>query len=926
MEKQTFFRKCKATLSALNKFRIEKNITFSAMRARFFGFSKKFKENVPTAIQNMATDEVTDYFMSVKKIRYLRIAGVTSLFVLLILATCFAHPFMSYSEEVEAAGQETDGTVTIYYDSEDDKNASVDIDAHTASGTFSKSSDENSIRFGVTTNGAYGYNLKMVAKGPNALVNTANESQKIESISQNVTESVFSSSDIYNKKYGIYYKTPDSTESEDPIYHPAPVPNTEGISLANTTKANPDTRDNYQISIGARANYATPEGTYKNGDFEIRATANSKEYTIKYKYGNISDITPDSIPDQHDLTTSTSVVLNPTATPSRTGWEFVGWCYGTPNEDMTGCTGTAEGVGIYRKGDFIKLNTTGSMTLYAMWTKYTHSLTINFAGDGVSKVDIRTASGTGGELKGTVSTSGGSVEGLVQGARYYLYPTFKTGYEFDGWESSGSGIISSATDFNPMFTVGDGDGVVTIKSRVTPEPTPVPTTMQGFSDADAAAMSEGDTIDLMDVRDTNTYTVTKIGDNVWMTQNLRFIGTHLDNTTTNINTSKNIYYTDLTEDILLDEANIHNSGNTTDGVWYNYAAASALTVSSGSSTTQYSLCPAGWKLPTNEDFDTIKYKIDAFKPVTTGIYYKTPQGPQFFTGYAYWWSASNSYNRHGWFYYKAGDSSGKVSFAEGSYEYSGVYVRCIFGNGSGADVPTPSPVIDMQNFTAQDAENMQIGNVVRLKDNRDNQIYMVGKLKDGKVWMLNNLNLGVTDLWADLDSSNTNISNSISKDEFNSMRASEAEPSLDTGLFAPVPGSDSSSYTDYGTLYNYCIASGKTICTYSTLQEGVTATDICPAGWKLPTGGSNGDFKVLYGYYNYNEMRMPISNDVASFAATLAGQFYQTVKNTGTYGIYWSSVYTGQAAYTMDILSDSIRDDTTSARASGYSIRCIFNN
>ena len=97
MEKQTFFRKCKATLSALNKFRIEKNITFSAMRARFFGFSKKFKENVPTAIQNMATDEVTDYFMSVKKIRYLRIAGVTSLFVLLILATCFAHPFMSYS-------------------------------------------------------------------------------------------------------------------------------------------------------------------------------------------------------------------------------------------------------------------------------------------------------------------------------------------------------------------------------------------------------------------------------------------------------------------------------------------------------------------------------------------------------------------------------------------------------------------------------------------------------------------------------------------------------------------------------------------------------------------------------------------------------------------------------------------------------------
>ncbi|MBR3172677.1 hypothetical protein IKF21_02070, partial [Candidatus Saccharibacteria bacterium] len=84
----------------------------------------------------------------------------------------------------------------------------------------------------------------------------------------------------------------------------------------------------------------------------------------------------------------------------------------------------------------------------------------------VSSVQVRTASGTGGTLKGTVSSSGGYVSGLTYNTAYYLYPTFSSGYEFSSWaKTSGSGTLSSTSASNPYFTMGAGNGTVTITGK-----------------------------------------------------------------------------------------------------------------------------------------------------------------------------------------------------------------------------------------------------------------------------------------------------------------------------------------------------------------------------------------------------------------------------------------------------------------------------
>ena len=155
--------------------------------------------------------------------------------------------------------------------------------------------------------------------------------------------------------------------------------------------------------------------------------------------------------------------------------------------------------------------------------------------------------------------------------------------------------------------------------------------MQNFSATDAAAMSEGQTITLVDSRDNKEYKVTKINGRVWMTQNLAFTGTQLTPQDSNVsaNTTMTYYSLDSSDDSYADhckDANGYNyacikdSGNTTAGVWYNFAAASAGTItgSSNTATSTSSLCPSGWQVPTRLILLTVANQIQSFSPVTGG--------------------------------------------------------------------------------------------------------------------------------------------------------------------------------------------------------------------------------------------------------------------------------------------------------------------
>ena len=150
---------------------------------------------------------------------------------------------------------------------------------------------------------------------------------------------------------------------------------------------------------------------------------------------------------------------------------------------------------------------------------------------------------------------------------------------------------------------------------------------------------------------------------------------------------------------------------------------------------------------------------------------------------------------------------------------------------------------------------------MRVKDSRDGQIYVIQKLADDNCWMMDNLNIGAVTLSTDLTSENTNVTNTIEASTFNSWKKTSGTGTRTSAEFITIEGKDSTTKSKYGTLYNYCATSGGTICSTSTY--GTATADLCPAGWRLPTGGANGEFQNLYtnGYDTVAEMRAPANQN-----------------------------------------------------------------
>ena len=231
--------------------------------------------------------------------------------------------------------------------------------------------------------------------------------------------------------------------------------------------------------------------------------------------------------------------------------------------------------------------------------------------------------------------------------------------------------------------------------------------------------------------------------------------------------------------------------------------------------------------------------------------------------------------------------------------------------------------------------SMNTGTAYSLIDSRDNITYKVSKLADGRVWMIENLALDIADtaVQANLDSSTTNAS--------------------DTALYHLINGGGSSPYcstavsnntnsqqwmllsakivTDYknsttthfgagagkrGIYYNNWAASGGSYCTNSTSLMELPG-DVCPAGWRLPTG-NGGEYQNLSSAYNdYTNLRN-------AFSVTLSGEFETgSFNGVGSAGWYWtSSIDSDQKAYIASFNSSSYADSWDGPHM-GFPIRCI---
>ena len=360
----------------------------------------------------------------------------------------------------------------------------------------------------------------------------------------------------------------------------------------------------------------------------------------------------------------------------------------------------------------------------------------------------------------------------------------------------------------------------------------------------------------------------------------------------------------------------NNTYNVTGG-WYNYCAASAGTVCDSSTTENANsdICPKGWRLPTDYEMDNVKSANRSSWKFSAGNYYNGSL--QTVSAMSYWWcaTASNTAAQYSLYYV---DGNGSLNTSNYN-KLNGFFVRCVREDRTIADVTYMQDINDMV------FNNTTVGTTATLKDNRDNQDYVVKKLDDGRVWMITNLNLGATTLSTDLTSSNTNLSTTITASTFNGWKKSSGSATRTSAEFIPVSGTDSTSGTAYGTLYNYCAASAGTICESSNFSNA--SYDLCPAGWRLPTGNSGGEFATLHANASYNtldKMRASVANGGAAF--TLAGRFYNSAPTgRGSYGYYWSSTrYDTINMHDLYLNTSSANPSNGSNRYYGSSIRCIL--
>lgn len=246
----------------------------------------------------------------------------------------------------------------------------------------------------------------------------------------------------------------------------------------------------------------------------------------------------------------------------------------------------------------------------------------------------------------------------------------------------------------------------------------------------------------------------------------------------------------------------------------------------------------------------------------------------------------------------------------------------------------------MQSFGATECSAMNVGDVTALRDTRDNNVYSVAKLEDNNCWMVENLRLIPSAV--SFDSSNTNSPTSAfvaaapSSSSSNTMCNSDDSSCVDQVVFNSsainrgyTPSYNSNvverSWYSYGVMYNwYTATAGNGVF---SMASGSAAGDICPAGWRLPTGGAGGEYAVLDAAARNSES----SNRgdyglVKSPSNFLHSGDYNNNKPGGrnANGRYWSSTTNGtQKAFRLGFSTDSVTAEGAWNKWVGFAVRCI---
>ena len=411
---------------------------------------------------------------------------------------------------------------------------------------------------------------------------------------------------------------------------------------------------------------------------------------------------------------------------------------------------------------------------------------------------------------------------------------------------------------------------------------------------------------LVDTRDNNTYTVSKLADGkCWMTQNLRII----DKTITPADSNVTANYTIPASSI--NGFNAYNTNNayldSIHGGYYTWTTATAGTgttaLSANGHNTTVSICPKGWRLPTSGasgEFQALYNNYNSSSSIMSAPAKFSLSGATYNNSYfegegSYWSSTVSSIYKA--YYLGLTTSDVNPSRDDHGYMLNGFSVRCIAD-----DKLTFNNIANMQDMTPEICAKAQTHQTTTLRDIRDGNTYTVAKLKDGKCWMTQNLriiNKTITPADSDVTSNYTIPASSING--FSSNNTSNAYVDNDGGLY---------------TWYTATAGTG----TQSMSTQGQNTTvSICPKGWRLPTSGNGGEFEALNNRYS------SISDLTANADFTLSGRVHSSSRGyQGSSGYYWSStVNSSSNAYHLLLNTSYVYPANHSSKNYGFSVRCI---
>ena len=200
---------------------------------------------------------------------------------------------------------------------------------------------------------------------------------------------------------------------------------------------------------------------------------------------------------------------------------------------------------------------------------------------------------------------------------------------------------------------------------------------------------------------------------------------------------------------------------------------------------------------------------------------------------------------------------------------------------------------------------------------RDGESYRVRKLADGNVWMTENLRListsdiTVKPIDSDVTSSFTlKASNSGTWCTDQTAECYNQSYALDSGR------------DDYGAYYNWYAATAGT-GTYDTVS-GNAPSSICPKGWRLPTGGSGGEFRVFSEKYNTVMLMLDAPNIV------LSGRYHEDrYMDQPRRAFLWSCTPVNNiSTFRLQVVNleedQHITPGTTGYdKSEGFSVRCV---